>query len=493
MSGAAGPVEHRFVAVSGRRVMMRCAGEGPPVLLLHESPRSSAAFVPMIEALADRFTVIALDTPGYGGSDPLPLHRPQISDYADALKETADALGLRRIALFGRHTGASIAIEFANRWPERVSGTVLDGCPLFTPEEMEELVAGYLPPFRPEWSGSHVAWLWSRIRDQFSFFPWYRQGSASRIAIGMPRPSVLNRIATDFLLAGDGYRVAYEAAFRYDGGAAAALTRVPTHYVASESDVLLATSTGCPRSRQARGRCCSSPTCWAPPRDSAPSPSIWRGRAGSSSSIRRATVFRPPPRPERATAASTSWRARWLHSGSAGSMSPASRRAPAAPRSLWRGQAPAAAASCWSTRRPTRLPWPPASRRTRSCPRGAASTCLPPGSPRATPCSTGPGLSPRPRRGCRSRSGSTWRCCTGASSIRSSPARPSPRPACSLRPAVTGPARALGGQRRGRDRRGHARRGGAGYARAHASAPVARARQGPRGYAGAILAPTEAG
>lgn len=231
-------IEHRFVTCGARRVMVRRAGGGPPVLLLHESPVSSAAFVPLIGSLAERFTVIAPDTPGYGGSDPLALHRPQIPDYADALKEVVDALGLERAAVFGRHTGAAIAIEFANLHPERVSGVVLDGCPAFTPEEMEELVASYLPPFRPDWSGSHVAWLWSRIRDQFGFFPWNRQGPASRLAIDMPRPSILNRIATDLLLAGDGYRIAYEAAFRYDGAAAAAAARVPAHYMATETDVL---------------------------------------------------------------------------------------------------------------------------------------------------------------------------------------------------------------------------------------------------------------
>ena len=128
--------------------MMRRAGSGPPVLLLHESPRSSAAFIPMIEAMADRFTVIAPDMPGYGGSDPLPLYQPQIADYADVLKEMADALSLERVAVFGRLTGAAIAIELANRHPQRVSGAVLEGCPAFTGEEMEELVAGYRPPPR---------------------------------------------------------------------------------------------------------------------------------------------------------------------------------------------------------------------------------------------------------------------------------------------------------------------------------------------------------
>ena len=232
-------IEHRFVTSGARKVMVRRAGSGPAVLLLHESPRSSAAFVSLIEALADRFTVIAPDTPGFGGSDPLALHRPQIADYADALRETVDDLDLERVAIFGRHTGAAIAAEFAIHYPARVTGVVLEGCPAFTPEEMEELVANYLPPFRPDWSGSHVAWLWSRIRDQFTFFPWYRQGPASQLAMDMPRPSVLNRIAQDFLLAGDGYRVAYEAAFRYDGTQAAQAIRVPAHHIATETDVLL--------------------------------------------------------------------------------------------------------------------------------------------------------------------------------------------------------------------------------------------------------------
>ena len=38
VSGGAGTIEHRFVVCGGRRVMVRRAGSGPPVVLLHESP-----------------------------------------------------------------------------------------------------------------------------------------------------------------------------------------------------------------------------------------------------------------------------------------------------------------------------------------------------------------------------------------------------------------------------------------------------------------------
>jgi pimeloyl-ACP methyl ester carboxylesterase len=79
-----------FVTVGQRQVHYRRAGEGPPVVLLHGSPRSSLALVELIEALAGRFCVIALDTPGYGTSDALPTARPSIADYAEAVGSASD-------------------------------------------------------------------------------------------------------------------------------------------------------------------------------------------------------------------------------------------------------------------------------------------------------------------------------------------------------------------------------------------------------------------
>src|SRR5438132_1626887 len=59
-------VTRHFVTVNGRQVHYRRAGSGPPVILRHESPRSSVALVPTLEALAPRFTAIAIDTAGDG-------------------------------------------------------------------------------------------------------------------------------------------------------------------------------------------------------------------------------------------------------------------------------------------------------------------------------------------------------------------------------------------------------------------------------------------
>src|SRR5262245_14572002 len=108
--------------------------------MLHASRGSSWTLEPLIERLAGERTVIGIDTPGHGESEPLPIERPPIGDYAGALVETFDALGLGHFDLYGAHTGAKIAIEYVTRNPEKVRRLVLDGLAIYTPEEREEMV-----------------------------------------------------------------------------------------------------------------------------------------------------------------------------------------------------------------------------------------------------------------------------------------------------------------------------------------------------------------
>ena len=50
------------------------SGTGPPLVLLHGIGSSRQAWDPVVPALAGRFTVIAVDLPGFGDSAPLPAH-----------------------------------------------------------------------------------------------------------------------------------------------------------------------------------------------------------------------------------------------------------------------------------------------------------------------------------------------------------------------------------------------------------------------------------
>lgn len=232
-------VRRAYVTVGNRQVHYRHAGAGPPVVLLHESPRSSRSVVWLVEALADRFEAIALDTPGYGGSDRLASSAPEVADYASATAEALAALGLDRVALYGVHTGAAIALELADIEPERISGVVLDGLPLFTDAERAERLARYAPAFAPRDDGAHMLAMWARQRDHFLFHPWYRREAAARRIVEMPSAQALHDGVMDILRAGgDGYATAYAAAFRHRAQGALARLMMPVLLLYRDNDVL---------------------------------------------------------------------------------------------------------------------------------------------------------------------------------------------------------------------------------------------------------------
>jgi pimeloyl-ACP methyl ester carboxylesterase len=225
---------------TGRVVGYRRIGNGPPVVLLHASPRSSAALVPLARRLADRHTVFAFDTPGFGWSDALPIDRPDAADFGDALIEAFDALGIGHAGVYGSHTGAAIAVAAGQRHPGRVSALALDGYALFTATEQAEYLATYLAKLAPSWDGSHLAFLWSRVKDQFTVFPWYMIAQVARLPRPRPSPEFMQGVVVDFLAAGDSYRAGYAAAFRYDGLAELRRLTIPAVVLARSDDLLFA-------------------------------------------------------------------------------------------------------------------------------------------------------------------------------------------------------------------------------------------------------------
>jgi pimeloyl-ACP methyl ester carboxylesterase len=228
----------KHYAYSGdRRIHYRRAGEGPPLLLIHASPGSSAALEATIKLLGERFTVIAPDTPGHGESSPLPEADPAIEDYAGALDGTLDALGLNRVLLAGAHTGAKIALEYSLRHPGRVEMLALDGLALYTDEERQSYLDHYLLDLVPQWDGTHLVTTWMMLRDMGIFWPWYERKAAARRPTPLARPDDLHANFVDFLRTED-YRKAYRAAFLYDTRSALARVNIPTLIVAAPSDPL---------------------------------------------------------------------------------------------------------------------------------------------------------------------------------------------------------------------------------------------------------------
>ena len=231
-------IKRHYINLQGRRVHFRTGGAGPVVLLLHQSPQSSAAMMPLAEKLVSRYCVVAPDTPGFGLSGPLSADVPTIEDIADALDDFTDAIQLPRATVIGVHTGAEIALEYGLRYPEKTNFLILDGLALFTREESEDILAHYLPPFNPSWDGSHLTWLWARLREQVIFFPWYKKNPAARMKYDVPDADYIHSWLMDFMYAGDHYRGGYGAAFRYTNSAAIRDIIPPTAALYRTGDVL---------------------------------------------------------------------------------------------------------------------------------------------------------------------------------------------------------------------------------------------------------------
>ncbi len=117
--------ELRSIDAGGCALAYREAGEGIPVVLLHGIGSGSASWEGQLGGLGPSFRAIAWDAPGYGGSDPLGAETPVVADYAQAVADLLDALGLDRVHLVGHSLGALIAAAFAARRADRLLSLTL--------------------------------------------------------------------------------------------------------------------------------------------------------------------------------------------------------------------------------------------------------------------------------------------------------------------------------------------------------------------------------
>jgi pimeloyl-ACP methyl ester carboxylesterase len=96
-------------------------GSGPGLLLAHGGTGGiDANYGPLLDGLAERYTVVGPDYPGSGRTpyDGRPLDFDRL---ADDLVATAVAAGQERFAIVGYSLGGALAVRIAARHPERVT------------------------------------------------------------------------------------------------------------------------------------------------------------------------------------------------------------------------------------------------------------------------------------------------------------------------------------------------------------------------------------
>ena len=116
------------------RVRARVGGRGAPLLVLHGYPQSHLMWHAVAPRLAERFTVIAADLPGYGDSFRPPVDADHASHGKRAMAEdllaAMRALGHATFALAGHDRGGRVGYRMALDHPDAVTRlAVLDIVP----------------------------------------------------------------------------------------------------------------------------------------------------------------------------------------------------------------------------------------------------------------------------------------------------------------------------------------------------------------------------
>ena len=111
-------------------------GNGPALLFLHGWTLDQRLWQPQLKAFSGQYRVITIDRRGFGNS----TAPPDLDCEPEDILRLLDHLKISRCALVGMSQGGRIALRFARRHPEKLSGLVLQSAPL----------DDFLPPPRKE-------------------------------------------------------------------------------------------------------------------------------------------------------------------------------------------------------------------------------------------------------------------------------------------------------------------------------------------------------
>ncbi len=218
-------VEHRYI--DGRFGQMHMhfaqteAATGQrPLMCFHMSPYAAVIYDNFIAEMGrDRFAV-AVDSPGFGNSDPTPKP-PLIEDFGAAMSDVIDALELKSVDVMGFHTGSKVALEVARRRPDTVHKVILISIAYWTPEERAHREVTIRAP-EITTDGSHLVKAW--------------QGSA-RWSMPERTPMMLGRVFYAQAINPAIIHWGHQAAYQYDVEAAMADINQPILILNPEDDL----------------------------------------------------------------------------------------------------------------------------------------------------------------------------------------------------------------------------------------------------------------
>ena len=116
-------------AVNGITLHYVRGGEGPAVILIHGFPQDWFEYRAIMPQLAKRFTVIAVDLRGIGGSTAMPGGY-DAANMAEDVHQLISTLKLKRVFIVGHDIGGHVAYAFVRRYPQVTRGAMILDTPI---------------------------------------------------------------------------------------------------------------------------------------------------------------------------------------------------------------------------------------------------------------------------------------------------------------------------------------------------------------------------
>lgn len=190
----------------------------PPLLVLHPGPGTARIQVPLLEALAATRTVIAPDLMGMGDSAPPPHDEdnpPDIEYYADAVLRFLDTLKIEQCDIYGSSLGGRVAIDMAVNHPHRVRRLMLGMVRIMKGQNLSDMAAKHAPQVTPDQSGVYATFLWGRLRDLYTYFPWFKRKAENMRKTTLPSADLMHIAYTEQVKMATTQHLAFAAYYRY--------------------------------------------------------------------------------------------------------------------------------------------------------------------------------------------------------------------------------------------------------------------------------------
>jgi len=164
----------RWLEVDGRWANVVALGEGPPIVFVHGLSGCWQNWLEQLPLFAERHRAIAVDLPGFGGSE-LPAREISIAGYAAFLDRLCDLLGVDEpVTLVGNSLGGFVAAELALAAPARVERLVLVAAAGVSSDRVRR------EPLLTFARGLGIATAWAASRHE----PLARRPRLRRLALG---------------------------------------------------------------------------------------------------------------------------------------------------------------------------------------------------------------------------------------------------------------------------------------------------------------------